>query len=519
MKIARHFLTHPFISLLAVAVIVGGGYFYFGRSADDSAYDYYEVERRDLVQEVSVTGRVEPVDDVDLAFEKSGKVGAIYVKIGDKVQIGRILVSLDGSELFTQLAKEEANVKVQEAKLNELRSGTRPEEIKIQEVKVANAQVSLEDARKNLVDKIQDAYTKSDDAIRNKTDQYFVNLKSTSPKIVFSIYDSSLKTTLEDSRLNIENRLASWKTSLQNLTILSDLDAYTNITEQNLNYLKTFFANATLALNDLTPSGTLTQTNIDAYRADTSTARTNTNTATTNLTTAEEKLRTAESTLTLEQNELLLDKAGAVPEQIAAQVAQVESAKAQVSNIQAQISKTIIKSPIDGVIIKQDAKVGEIISANTTIISVISNDKFQMKANIPEADIAKIKVGDIAKVTLDAYGSDVIFDAKVTVIDPAETMIEGVATYETTFQFVRADERIRSGMTANIDITVDSRKNVLAAPQRFIKTSNRDKVVMLERTSGALEEDWEIRTGLRSSDGYIEILSGLKEGDRIAAEK
>jgi len=518
MKIVRYLLARPLISLLAVAMIAGGLYFSFGRSADETGYDYYEVASRDLIQEVSVTGRVEPVDDVDLALEKGGKVDAVYVKIGDKVQMGKTLIHLDNDELLAQLAKEEANVKVQQAKLDELERGTRPEEIKIQEVKVANARVSLGDARKNLVDKIQDAYTKSDDAIRNKTDQYFVNLKSLSPKIVFTIYDGSLKTILENSRLNIESRLTDWKTSLQSLTISSDLNAYSDTTEQNLDYLKTFFANATFALNDLVPSSTITQATIDTYRADTSTARTNINTAITNLSTAEEKLRTAESALTLAENELILKKAGTIPEQITAQGAQVESAKAQVKNIQAQIAKTILKSPIDGVITTQDAKVGEIISANTTIISIISNDKLQMKAGIPEADIAKIKIGDIAKVTLDAYGNEVVFEAKVVAVDPGETMIEGVATYETTLQFVRFDERIRSGMTANIDIAVDSRSNVLAIPQRFVKTFDKEKVVMLERADGTLEE-WEVRTGLRSSDGYSEILSGLKEGDRIAVEK
>lgn len=518
MKIVRYLLAHPFISLLILTLIGGGSYFIFGREANNAGYDYYSVSSRDLVQEVSVTGRVEPVDDVDLALEKGGKVDAIYVKIGDKVQAGKVLVHLDNGELLAQLAQEEANVKVQQAKLDELESGTRPEEIKVQEVKVANARVSLEDAKKNLVDKIQDAYTKSDDAVRNKTDQYFVNLKSLSPKIVFTIYDGSLRTTLENSRLNIESRLSDWKTSLYSLTVSGDLNYYSNTAEQNLDYLKTFFANATFALNDLVPSSTITQATIDAYRADTSSARTNINTAIANLSAAEEKLRAAESALTLAENELILKKAGAIPEQIAAQEAQVESARSQVRNIQAQIAKTILKSPINGVVTRQDAKVGEIISANTTIISVISNDKFQMKANIPEADIAKIKTDDIAKVTLDAYGNDVIFEAKVVAVDPGETMIEGVATYETTFQFVRADERIRSGMTANIDIVVDSRKNVLSVPQRFIRISGSDRTVMLERPDGTLEE-WEIRTGLRSSDGYSEILSGLKEGDRIALEK
>lgn len=111
MKILRYILAHPFISLLMAALIGGGFYFLSGRGADNTDYDYYSVSTRDLVQEVSVTGRVEPVDDVDLALEKGGKVDAIYVKIGDKVQVGKVLVHLDNDELLAQLAQEEANIK------------------------------------------------------------------------------------------------------------------------------------------------------------------------------------------------------------------------------------------------------------------------------------------------------------------------------------------------------------------------------------------------------------------------
>ena len=140
----------------------------------------------------------------------------------------------------------------------------------------------------------------------------------------------------------------------------------------------------------------------------------------------------------------------------------MEKARAGVNNIKAQISKTIISSPIRGIVTKQDAKAGEIVNASSPVVSVISDASFQVEANLPEADVSKVKINDSAKLTLDAYGSDTAFAAKVISIDPAETIIEGVSTYKITFEFDKEDERIRSGLTANIDILTKKKEGVLA---------------------------------------------------------
>ena len=165
-----------------------------------------------------------------------------------------------------------------------------------------------------------------------------------------------------------------------------------------------------------------------------------------------------------------------------------------------------------------DAKVGEMATVNVVIASVISSGDFQMTANIPEADIAKVKIGNIARVTLDAYGSDKFFDASVSKIDPAETMIEGVATYKTTFVFSKKDERVRSGMTANIDILANKKENVLAVPQRAVVSVGQEKNVLVD-TGSPVPEERKIETGLRGTDGLIEVVSGLNEGDRIVGTR
>jgi HlyD family secretion protein len=238
------------------------------------------------------------------------------------------------------------------------------------------------------------------------------------------------------------------------------------------------------------------------------------NAAIANLSIAYEGYRTAKSNLSLQQNTLALKKAGTVPEQITAQEAVVEKAKADIDNYNAQLAKTVLRSPINGVVTKQDLKVGEIVTPNSTVVSVISNGDFQVKVNIPEADIAKVKVGDSANITLDAYGSDIIFSTHVVSIDPGETMVEGVATYKTTLQFDKKEDRAKSGMTANIDILTAKQTNTLYIPQRDLISNETGKYVLID-VGSAQPQKKKVEVGIRGSDGNIEIISGLNEGDKI----
>jgi len=475
----KRFYKRP-VFIIGVVVLIIAGYLLFSHSPK-TTYDTITIQRGTVVQEVSVTGKVKPAENVDLAFEKAGKVAWVNVKVGDKVFSGQTLVTLVNADISAQLDQAKAAVLEQQAKLDELKKGTRPEEIQIQEAKVQNAKA-------DLLDKIEDAYTKSDDAVRNKADQLFSNPRTSNPQLNYYLNtDSVLKSDIEWRRLLLESELNSWNVSF-------------------LNDVKTFLDKVALAVNNASVNSNLSQTTLDNWKADISTARANINTAIVNL-------AASESTLANEENQLALDKAGSTTEQIANQEAKLEQARANVKNYEAQLAKTILLSPINGVTTKQDAKQGEIAGANIVIISIISENKYQIETNVPEADIAKVRVGDTARVTLDAYGSDVIFETKIVKIDPAETEIEGVATYKTTLQFLQKDERVKSGMTANIDILTDKRDNVLLVPQRAVISRDGNKTVQI--LDGENVKEASVKTGLRGSDGNIEILEGLKEGDRV----
>ncbi|KKU91793.1 MAG: Efflux transporter, RND family, MFP subunit [Candidatus Jorgensenbacteria bacterium GW2011_GWA1_48_11] len=467
-----------FIVAGLVLIVVLGGYFLFS-GKDKSAFQTVTVVRGDVSEEVSVTGQVEPIKSVDLAFEQSGRIAGVYAEVGDKVYAGEALVTLDKSALAAQLAKAEADLATQEADLNK------------DNVDLANYYGVIP----NL---LNDAYAKADDATRKQLDGLFNNDESRNPTLTFVVADIAVDNDVRGLRLNATGILNQWAGELKGISGVSvpaDLRVELDKAEGYLLTIRSLLSRSMDAVVGAASGGSLSSSTADAYKANINTARTNVNAALSDLTAQSQSIAAQEAT-------------------IASVRAGVKSYEASIDNIKAQMAKMTIHSPINGVVTVENAKVGEIAAANTAMVSVISGSKFEVEANVAEADIAKVKVGDSAQITLDAYGNDVIFDAAVSSIDPGETMIEGVATYRTKFQFVKSDDRVKSGMTANIDIFTNKKENVLVIPQRAVTTKNGIRSVTVDLGKGFSEER-QIEIGLRGADGSVEVLGGLQEGDKV----
>ncbi len=456
------------VAIVAIFIIIFSG----GKKAGPETVT---VARGNISEEVSVTGNVRPVHSVDLAFEKSGRVAEVDVQIGDKVYVGETIVVLEKRDLEAQLSKAEADLASQKADLDK-------------------ANVDLANYFGGISDVLNDAYAKADDAVRNQLGSLFVSGESQSPSLIFSTKDVSIDNDARNLRILATIALNQW---------LKDLGAINSVTSQN--DLAGYIDNA---MGYLTTMRSLLLKTMDAvvnasdsslvttYKASIDTGRTNVNTAMANLTDRKQSIAS--------------EKAA-----IASIQAGIKSYEASIDNIKSQILKTAIYAPISGVVTLQNAKVGEIAPAGTLITSIISASKFEVEANVAEADIAKLKVGDLAAITLDAYGNDVVFDASVSSIEPAETMVEGVATYKTKFQFTKSDDRVKSGMTANITVFTAKRENVLVIPQRIVATDKDGiKTVLVDLGNGRSEKRT-IETGLKGANGNIEVVQGLSEGDRI----
>lgn len=468
------------LALLVIGVFVGGWLYYRGRGVETR--DLVMVTRGTILQEVSATGRVESEASADLGFEKGGKISMVRNAVGDRVSSGQVLVELESGDLVASLDKAKADLATQEADL-------------------AKARVVLANYYSDVVNISQDAYAKADDAVRNQLDNLFLDDDSTNPKLTFSVNDVSIDNKVRALRLEVTRALAAWRDEQLGISAGSSpdsLDSYLAYMKVRAEMVRELLLLALDAVNNA-PSTSLSVTTANSYRTSINTGRTNINIAIDSIVTQEQNIRSQKAAILSAE-------------------ASVKSYGASVANIQAQLAKNVLRAPISGVVTVQDAKVGEIAGAGVSLVSVISDTQLKIEVNTPEADIAKIRIGDTARVTLDAYGSDVVFDAKVAMIDPAETLVEGVATYKTTLQFIRRDPRVRPGMTANIDILTEKKEGVLFLPTRALVRKDGAQYVFVDRGPEVEPEERRVEIGVRGSDGNTEILSGLSEGEVVVRQ-
>jgi HlyD family secretion protein len=499
------------LPIIILAFIVGG-YFYF-KGGEETAYVFAEVKRANLVQEVSVTGNVKPAQEVSLAFEKSGKISEIYAKIGESVNAGEALVVLDTSELSAKLAQAKASLATEKANLDEYLRGTRQEEIVVKEAELKKAQQDLENYYGSVASVVYGGYSKADDAVRTQVDEMFTN-DELSPILSFAT-EIQIKVSAEAQRKSLVAVLDNWLAGINSISVLSSesvLDGKMAEAKTSLISVRNFLDTMMDAVNS---SVSLSQTTVNSYKANINTARTNVSSAISSLDAQTQNIASQKITVQRIRSELDLLLAGKTEEEISAQEARVDSARANVLDYESQLAKSVLRSPINGVVTKQDAKVGQIAVANSEIVSIISRAEFQIETNVPEADIAKIKLGNEVKITLDAYGNEVVFGGKVISIEPAETMIDGVSTYKAVLEFSQEDERILPGMTANIDVITAQKNNVLALPYRAVISKDSGKFVSILHIDGETLIEKKIQTGIRGTDGNIEIVSGLNEGEKV----
>ena len=503
-KVKRWFL----IGSLIVAVLAI--YFLFFRGNGDG-YDLATVTRQNLVEDVAITGNVKAAESVNLSFERAGRISAVHADAGARVAAGQIIAALNATDEILALQQAEANLAVEEATLAELKRGSRPEDVVIAQTKVINTEKSLADSRQSLRDYLNDAHTKSNNAIGVYTDQFFSNPKTNNSQLNIIVPDTQLKISLENGRQLVESKFTAW----QNLLVDLNDDNLLTSANQAENYLATirdFLEKMALAVNALSPTSSLTSATITTYRSDVSTSRSAVNTAITNLTAAKQSARDAESNLALQQNQLTLTLAGATPEALAAEKAKVAATESAVAIKKHAVSQSYLDAPFTGVVAKQDAKVGQVVGALETIGVLNSEGGLIIEANVPEADIGRIVVDGKAEVDLDAFPNQK-FEAEVVKIVPGEVIIDGVPTYKVTFHFQTPMILAKSGMTANISVVVAEKTDALAIPSRVLDF--RSDGVFVKVLVGGETTDRKIIIGIRSSDGFVEVLSGLAEGEQI----
>lgn len=204
--------------------------------------------------------------------------------------------------------------------------------------------------------------------------------------------------------------------------------------------------------------------------------------------------------------------------QASGEVAGLSSLDAAEEIAAVRLSKQVMVAPMDGVITKVEAEAGEVVQAIGVVVEVQTVDDIELVAEVPETDASKLTVDMSATVTFDALPSSEQWEATITHVDPAARVVEGVPTYQVRLSVASVDDRFRPGLTSNITVHASERPGVIAVPRRAVIRQDNRQFVEIEMSDGSFEER-DVQTGLLGSDGYVEITSGLEEGEEVVVSR
>lgn len=522
--------TKIIIGIILVVILIIVGFIIFRK--EEPTYTLAEVMRGDVIEEVSATGEVELAEEVDLRFKTSGIIERINVKVGDEVKKGTYLIQLASGEVQSQFLQAQASYNQAKAKLDQLLAGATTEEIKVAEQVVENARVALEDAKTEAENDLEQDYSSAlvylVDA-SSKCNKALADLKDMEKTYFYR--STSLENTFRDKRAKAENAFRGISslgikgaeqfvdTALEDPThenidsALKEMKSALEKTIDVLDYTKTAMADASIREN----VSSTDRTTIDTDITNVNTAYSNINTAQTNIAnqkiTNQTNINSAENTYKKAQADLEELKAPPRDVDIAIYQADVEKYLANMNEYSQKLRDASIIAPFGGVVAKIDVKIGEVVTAAQKVaVSLISPGNFQIRADIPEADIRKVDLDNPVEITLDAFPGQAWL-GQVVEIEPAKTLIEGVVYYRVKILFEQVGEKVKSGMTADVTIETGRKDNVLYVPYRSIVFKDDKRFVRAPK--GKEFEEIEVETGLKGSQGEIEIISGLNEGDEV----
>jgi HlyD family secretion protein len=235
----------------------------------------------------------------------------------------------------------------------------------------------------------------------------------------------------------------------------------------------------------------------------------------------------------LRQSEAALQTAHANTRQVAirrsnivSQRAQLARAQEQASNALRNLQQTTVVAQNPGVVLKKYVDVGAIIqsgesgfSGGTSIVQLANTDRVYVDAQVDEADISNVRVGQRVTVTLDAY-PDSPKTGVVRKIFPQAEVDSNVTFVKVQVQIDKADASLRPQLNATCDFVLQERKNVLSIPTEAIREEGGKAYVMVIKdikkpaTDKENQEKRFIIIGLRG-DERSEVIKGLKPGETI----
>jgi HlyD family secretion protein len=470
--------------------------------------EFAAAKRGELVSSVSAVGSVRAGSEVGLSFDGTGRISQVLVEAGEVVEQGQALAQLDTANVDLQERSAGAALAVAQAQLDQLKAGPQAADVAAARGQVAAAQAALDQAiaqRDQLLAGATEAQiAAAQAAVQSATANYNeVKAGPTAEELALA------KAALDKAEAALVQAQAAYdrvrgrpdvgalpeSVALQNATIdVQQAQASYDALVEHPTAAELAAASATLAqakaqLAQL-EAGVEPQKRV-----------------------AEAAVAAASAQRDIAQAQLDRLMAGASPSELAAAQARVEQAQVAVDSARLALDRAILEAPVPGTVARVDAEVGEYAGPQQPAVTLFGTGQFSIEADVDEADIGWIGIGQDVQITFDAFPGTAVA-GKVVGIAPQANVDVGVVSYLVTIATDPTTLPLRAGMTANTEIVRDRRDGALLVPNQAIVLDPASGQKYVARKTATGVERVEITTGL-TTDVYSEVLTGLEEDDQV----
>ena len=541
--------------LMILAVAAVGGYLVYQRYQPQAAAattpTTVRVTKGDIASTVTATGNLEPVSQVDLNLTSGGVVKAVLVKAGDAVQAGQPLLQLQTTDLELAVTTAQANLDSAKLKLEQAKQGATEEDIAAAQAKVDSAkaalnalyagptQAELADAQARLVS-TQAQLTKARQGSATTGDLAAAQASITSAQAnLDKVKAGATEQALANAQQKVEQaKNALWAAQSNRDSVCGraknpDEDSSCQGARAQVNQQE---ANVQMAQNDLAAlQAGPTQTDVAQAQASVTQAQANLQKLTTvnanDVTVAQQNVNQAQAALdklregpteaevaqaqaNVTQAQASLDALTKGPDSLTVQMAEaaVKQAEAQAQQAQYKLQQATLTAPFAGVVTAVNTTVGATAGTSGAPVQVADLSTLQIKTQVSELDRAKLKVGQAVKISLEALSGKTLA-GEIAAISPTGTSSNGVVNYSVIVKVTQPDPSAAPGMTATLNIVVESKQGVLRVANRAVQTVNGQKVVNVLRDGQTVAVP--VQTGVTDSSMTEVSSPDLKEGDLV----
>jgi RND family efflux transporter MFP subunit len=207
-------------------------------------------------------------------------------------------------------------------------------------------------------------------------------------------------------------------------------------------------------------------------------------------------------------------KDGPDPVKVADVEARISRAEAQLTKAEADLAGLELRVPFNGVILEVNARVGDTIAANSDFILLSDLSSLEVVVTVIEEDLPQVEAGQLVDLYFDAR-PDVEGIGEVERIVP-KRLSGDRPLYAVYISIDELPEGLAPGMTVDASIIISRQESVLRLPKALVRARS-DGIATVEVWLNGLREERTVHVGLRG-DSYVEILSGLNEGDQVIGD-